>query len=73
MLANFQPRCIMTFMAMSSKNPGSHPYCRAPCAVRNIRCLSATTAVLVALSAIEKEPVGFDQLHFLYPSSFGTA
>jgi hypothetical protein len=73
MLAGFQPRCIMIFMAMSSENPVSHPYCRAPCAVRNIRYLSATAAMLVASSAIEKEPVGFEQLHFLYFSSFGTA
>jgi hypothetical protein len=37
MLADFQPRCIMIFMVMSSENPVSDPYCRAPCAVRNIR------------------------------------
>jgi hypothetical protein len=73
MLADFQPKCIMIFMAMSSENPVNHPYCRASFAVRNVRCLSATAAVLVALSAIEKEPVGFEQLNFLYPSSFGTA
>jgi hypothetical protein len=73
MLAGFRPRCIMIFMTMNSENPVSHPYCRAPCAVRNIRCPSATAAVLVAPSAIEKEPVGFEQLDFLYPNSFGTA
>jgi hypothetical protein len=60
-------------MAMSSENPVSHPYCRVPCAVRNIRCLSATAAVLVTPCAIEKEPVGFEPLDFVYPSSFGTA
>jgi hypothetical protein len=73
MLADFQPRCIMIFMAMSSENPVSHPYCRAPYLGRNIRCLSATAAVLVAPSTIEKEPVGFEQLDFRYPGSFGTA
>jgi hypothetical protein len=73
MLADFRRRCIMVFMVMSSENPVSHPNRRAPCAVRNMRCLSATAAVLVAPSAIEKEPVGFEQLDFLYPSSFGTA
>jgi hypothetical protein len=67
MLADFQPRCIMIFMVMSSENPVSAPYCRAPCAVRNIPCLSATAAVLVAPPAIEKERVGFEQLNFLYP------
>jgi hypothetical protein len=73
MLADFRPRCIMVFMVASSENPVGHPYRREPCAIRNMRCLSATAAVLVAPSAIEKEPVGLEQLDFLYPSSFGTA
>jgi hypothetical protein len=28
MLADFQPRCIMIFMAMSSENPVNHPIAR---------------------------------------------
>jgi len=34
MLADFQPRCIMIFMAMRSENAVGHPYCSA---VHNIR------------------------------------
>ena len=67
MLADFHPRCIMIFMALSSENPVSH----IAGALRSIRCLSATAVVLVAPSAIGREPVGFEQLDFLYPSSFG--
>ena len=72
MLADFQPRCIMIFMARSSEDPVSPPYCRAPYAAGNIRCLSARAAVLVAPSAIEEEPA-FEQLDFLHSSAFGTA
>ena len=73
MLADFQPRCIMIFMATSSEILLATRIAGHLTQPRNIRCLSATAAVLVAPSAIEKERAGFEQLDFLHSSAFGTA
>jgi hypothetical protein len=70
MLADFQPRCIMIFMALSSKNPVSHPYCRAPCVV-SVASLRQRWCWLRRPQS-KKNHLGFEQLDFLYPSSFGT-
>lgn len=57
MLADFQPRCIMIFMAMRSENAVGHPYCSA---VHNIRLPMCDSAGAGWAVRNRKEPVGFE-------------
>ena len=71
MLADFSAKVHSDFHGHELRRiPVGNPYCRVPRAVRNARFLSAQQ--LCRLQS-KKEPVGFEQLDFLHPSSFGLA